>query len=194
MRNALLLLSVWVGIILTAYVVVYWDGSSDWSSPFALVRAATRTAYLDPQGRYLAVVPPRWRVEAVEPALHLVDRDETINVWIATVEERDPERAILEAWETVDPGFVGAPEEILEEPPYGPVARVVRVTYAGEDAAQVLYGLAQVAEGMTVVLLVRGDRTAVERWSRDLEQIELELQVLPPATAPSDETLPAVEL
>jgi len=186
MKNALLLLSVWVGIIVAAYVIVYWDGAVDASSPVALVRTATRTSYLEPQGRYLAVVPPRWRVEAVEPALHLVGARDAINVWIAALDERDPERAILEAWETVDPNFAAAPDEVVEETAYGPVERVVRVTYAQENTAEVLYALAQVAEGMTVVLLVRGERAAVEQWSRDLERIELELEVLPPAEVPAE--------
>jgi len=195
MKNALLLLSIWVGIIVAAYAMVYWDGGIEQPLPMSVLEPASST-YVEPNGRFSLAVPLTWDVEEMGTSVLLTDPSDEIEVTVSAVEESVPESALLVAL-----GIVGAdgPSEAIaveEIPPVGASERAVRISRPSADGS-VRYGLAYLYEGETIVLLVRGGDEALRERAADLELIEAGITV--PATAGEEteaagEVEPVVEL
>ena len=195
MKNALLLLSVWVGIIVAAYAMVYWDPGIEPPLPISVLEPAG-TTYVDPNGRFSLVVPSAWDLEEVGTLVLLTDPSGEIEVTIFSVEQEVPEAALLLARGSVGSDETSGAIAVAEIPPVGATERAVRITGpANDDEAS--YGLAYLYEGETIVLLVRGDEKALEDRAEDLDRIEAGITVPAAAgeeTAPVEEAAPVVEL
>ncbi len=175
MKNALLLLSIWVGIIITAYVMVYWDRGIEQPLPISVLEPASST-YVEPNGWFSLAVPSTWDVEETGTSVLLTDPSDEIEVTVSAVEESVPESALLAAL-----GIAGAdgPSEAIaveEIPPVGASERAVRIARPSADG-ETRYGLAFLYEGETIVLLVRGDDEALRDRAADLELIEAGITV-----------------
>ncbi len=195
MKNALLLVSIWVGIILVAYAMVYWDWGIEQPLPISVLEPASST-YVDPNGRFSLAVPLAWDVEETETSVLLTDPSDEIEVTVSVVEETVPESALLVALGIV--GVDGAPEEFAVEEisPVGASERAVRIALPSADGSA-RYGLAYLYEGETVVLLVRGGEEALRDRAADLELIEAGIAVPAAAveeTGGAGEAEPVVEL
>ena len=195
MKNALLLLSMWVGIIVAAYVMVYWDGGIEQPLPMSVLEPAGST-YVEPNGRFSLAVPLTWDVEETGTSVLLTDPSDEIEVTVSAVEESVPESALLVALGIV--GVDGPSEAIAVEeiPPVGASERAVRVARPSADGSA-RYGLAYLYEGETIVLLVRGGDEALRERAADLELIEAGIAVPAAAveeTEAAGEIEPVVEL
>jgi len=195
MKNALLLLSIWVGIIVAAYVMVYWDGRIEPPLPMSVLEPASST-YVEPNGRFSLAFPLTWDVEETGTSVLLTDPSDEIEVTVSAVDESVPESALLVAL-----GIVGAdgPSEAIaveEISPVGASERAVRIARPSADGSA-RYGLAYLYQGETIVLLVRGGDEALRERAADLELIEAGITV--PAAAVEEtegagEVEPVVEL
>jgi len=176
MRNAMILIGLWVGIILAAYSIVYVNGGGPTPVELSsLARIAIRT-YTDPSGRFELVVPVGWRTEE-GGALHLTDPMEEVDAWVVYVEDMAAVRAIETAWERVDPCFTRVYDSFYEMTPVEPEIRKVRIIYSASEG-ELAYGVAHVIRGGTVALLVRGDIEACQgRAADELEWLEETLTV-----------------
>jgi hypothetical protein len=195
MKNALLLLSVWVGIIVAAYAVVYWDQGIEQPLPISVLEPAGST-YVDPNGRFSLVVPSAWDLEEMDTLVLLTDPRGEIEVTVFSVEQEVPEAALLLALGIVGSDEASGAVAVEEIPAVGTTERAVKVTGPanGDEAS---YGLAYLYEGETIVLLVRGNGKALENRAEDLELIEAGIMVPAAAaeeTAPVEEAAPVVEL
>ncbi len=195
MKNALLLLSIWLGIIVAAYAMVYWDWGIEQPLPISVLEPASST-YVEPNGRFSLAVPLAWDVEETGTSVLLTDPSDEIEVTVFTVEESVPESALLVVLGIV--GADGPSEEIAVEeiPPAGASERAVRIAGPLEDEVS-SYGLAYLYEGETVVLLVRGGEEALQDRAADLELIEAGITVPAAAveeTGGAEEAEPVVEL
>jgi hypothetical protein len=188
MRNALLLLSIWVGIIFAAYAMVYWDGGTE--PPLSIeVLDPPDAVYADDEGRFSLSYPAMWTLIAEDGTVTLGDPHRTIEVSIFSVEAEVPEAALLSAL-----GLVGSDEQgsfEVEEIDTGGAERAVRIEAA--EGAEGGYGLAYLNGGETVVVLVRGDAEEIDARAAVLERIEAGISV-PAAAAPVPpvEATPAV--
>ncbi len=195
MKNALLLLSIWVGILLVAYAMVYWDRGVEPPLPISVLEPASST-YVDPSGRFSLAVPSTWNVEETGTSVLLTDPSGEIEVAAFAVEESVPESALLVAL-----GIAGGDEPseaiaVAEIPPVGASERAVRMAGPAIDDGT-SYGLAYLYEGETIVLLVRGADEALRDRAADLGLIEAGITVPASAveeTVPVEEAAPVVEL
>jgi hypothetical protein len=195
MKNALLLLSVWVGIIVAAYAMVYWDRGIEQPLPMSVLEPAHST-YVDPGGRFSLVVPSTWDLEETETLVRLTDPSGKIEVTAFTVEESIPEAALLLALGILDADPASETVAVEEIRPAGASERAVKIAVP-VSGDEVSYGLAYLHNGESIVFLVRGDGKALEDRAEDLELIEAEIMV--PAvtgeeTKPAEEAAPVVEL
>jgi len=178
MRNALLLLSLWVGILVAAYGLVYWDQGIERPLPISVLEQEepiVSAQYVHPDGAFEVPIPTEWTTEEIETAVRLIAPDEGVDVWLLKIEGDDPEAAVGAAWTIVDPDLLLGPASVEELDPPDGVERSIRTSYEGPDEAA--YGVARLFEGAVVVLLVRGDREAVEAHADDLAEIENGLAV-----------------
>jgi len=195
MRNALLLLSVWVGIILATYAMVYWDAGVE-SPVQGAALAPGPITYTDPDGRFSLIVPPGWSVERSEGRAMLTDPSEAVAVSVFATDEEIPETALLSALGMVGDDCPAGDNPVRDIAPAGASERAVRIAgpRSGDEAS---YGLGYLYEGETLVVLVRGSEDAIERVADDLTRIEESLEI--PAApveeaAPAEEPAPLVEL
>jgi len=185
MKNAVFLLSIWVGILLVAYAMVYWDRGVEPPLPISVLEPASST-YVDPSGRFSLAVPSTWDVEETGTSVLLTDPSGEIEVEAFAVEEPVPESALLVAL-----GIAGGDEPseaiaVEEIPPVGASERAVRMAGPPVDGGT-SYGLAYLYEGETIVLLVRGSDEALRDRAADVGLIEAGIAV--PASA-VEETVP----
>ncbi len=189
MKNALLLLSIWVGIIIAAYGLVYWDRGIEQPLPISILESSDST-YADPGGRFSLVYPSAWALEVTEASVFLTDPRGSVEISIFAAEEPVPESALLHAM-----GLIDAEAEhgslAVEAIPAGASERAVRIA-GPTDAGDVRYGLAYLYEGESIVVLVRGDESAIEARRASLDRIESAIAV-PAAQVPEDVPLGDVE-
>jgi len=191
MRNALLLLSIWVGIIFAAYAMVYWDSGTE--PPLSMqVLELPDAVYADSEGRFGLRYPPTWTLVAEDGAVTLGDPYRSVEATVFATDGDVPEAVLLSAL-----GIVGSDEKgsfEVEEIDAGGAERAVRIE--APNGADARYGLAYLHEGETIVVLVYGDAEAIEARAAALDRIESGISV-PAAAAPAtpvEETAPVVEL
>jgi len=178
MKNALLLLSIWVGILVAAYALVYWDGAE---APIVVAAAAPQdVAYADPQGRFSLTYPPSWEISEDGESVSLMDPSGRIEVTAHASEEEVPEVALLHALGMLDQEGGEDPPLVREIPPVGQSERGVKMLAPKAEAGGG-YGLAYAYDGWTLVVLVRGPDLAVGGAAGDLARIEAGISV-PAAT------------
>lgn len=185
MKNAMILVGLWVGIILAAYALVYVDGGGPTPGELALLERLAERTYAEADGRFQFEMPAGWRVEQQEDAVHLVGPIEKIEAWVLAVGAMDAEQAIRTACEWVYPcpGDEITLTEELSPPAFA--TRKVKCTFATEDESTFLYGVGIEAARETLVLLARGDLGVGEQRMEELAGIEESL-TLPGPGAPAE--------
>ena len=176
MRNAMILLGLWVGIILTAYAVVFTGTDEPTPAQLALLERVADRTVVDVERRFQFQVPPGWRVTQMEDGVRLIDPLDQMKVWVVVVDDMAAPRAIRIACEWMAPCEGEGLESFQELPPPAFAERKVRITYT-TDSDIVVYGSGFVRIGETVVLLVRADRDAYEARRESLDSIEQTLTV-----------------
>lgn len=180
MKNALLLVGLWVGIIVFAYGVVYWDGGPP-EVPYLRPLAVSETVYDDPGGLFRMGIPSGWRIEGTDPFVTIVAPDDELRVVALSVADEDPMAAIQAVWVIVDPAFALVPVATEELGRTAPIKGSVKVTYdPGND--DIAYAIANTLAGETIVLIVRGSSAAAERRRDEIGHIEALTLPVPGAT------------
>jgi len=178
MKNAMILVGLWVGIILAAYAFVYLDGGGPTAAQLALLERLAERTYSDPGGLYTLETPPGWRVTEIEDGVYLVDPLEKIEAWVLTLGDVPASEAIAIACGLANPcpGPSFAASEELPAPSFA-YSRL-RVTYAMDEEDLLLYGVGFETPSGTYVLLVRGDAEACEQRAAELTALEESFVVL----------------
>lgn len=184
MRNAVILAGLWVGIILTAFSLVYLGGESPAPAQLALVERLAERTYVDPAGQFQFEKPPGWRAAEEDGLIHAVGPLERIEAWILYVEGADTEQAIQVACEFIDPcpGKEIESIESLDAP--GFAFSKERITYATEDEDTLLYGVGFTVSDGSLALVVRGDRGQIERQAEGLKEFEESITLVEPEAIP----------
>jgi len=180
MRNALLLLSLWLGILVAAYGLVYWDRGIERPLPISVLEQEGRIAtvrYVHPDGVFAVPIPTEWKVEEAETAVRLVAPAGDTEVWLLRIEGDDPEAALGAAWTLVAPDLLVDPVSVEELAPWDDVEQSLKAEYGGEATDERIYGVAHLSDGKVTVLLVRGSLEAVEAYADELTEIEEGLTV-----------------
>ena len=177
MRNAMILVGLWVGIILTAFSLVYLGVDGPAPAQLALVEQLAQRTYIDAEGRFQFEKPPGWRASSEQGVVHAVGPLERLEAWIFAIEGADVSQAAEIACEHVDPCPGKEIASIDSEDPPAFALSKERITYAVEDEKSFLYAVGFGVWDGTILLLVRGDQAQRERRASDLVGLEESLRI-----------------
>ena len=185
MKNAMILVGLWVGIILAAYAFVYLDGGGPTTAQLALLERLAERTYFDSGGLYEIETSPGWRVTEIEDGVHLVGPVEEIEAWVLGLGPLPASEAIAIACGLANPcpGLSVLTSEDLDPPPFASAKE--RITYASENEGLLLYGVGFETSAGTYVLLVRGEAEACDRRKAELALLEESFQVLGVSAVPA---------
>jgi len=188
MKNALILTGVWLGILVTAYAIVFWDQGIDRPLPISVIEQQAELAepdFIHPDGLFSVSAPMGWYLQEALEYVHLVDPNETITVWIIATEEMVLDGTLAVAFSLLDVGddsdefnmvsSVSFPLDVWS-------GDDVAMTYRNESGDEEVAVRARRPEGWTIMMAARGPAGALESLSENLEWIWSELEI-PAATA-----------
>jgi hypothetical protein len=181
MKNALLLVGIWVGIILFAYAVVYLPGDR---TPRVTLPGDVETA--DEIHGFSLPLPQGWSLRSTDAAAILVAPIAGIEAWALAVPGTTVDEVLSAAWETVDPCSSCERPLILESVPPG----------GGRDGAALVLGRDDQGRTGRVVVLLLGESARVflirldsgvtlpARVADDLARMQAGFGALVPEAAP----------
>lgn len=176
MKNAALLVGIWIGIILFAYSVVYLQ-----SDGLTGVTLPGDVDSVDEQIGFALPLPVGWSVRTLDGVADLVSPIAGIEAWVVAVSEATVESALATAWEDVDPcSSCERPGVLRSEPlPSGREGAVVSFAPDAEGrtgrAVVLLWGerarvlLIRFAPGLTLPARVESDLARIETGFRIVE-------------------------
>ena len=174
MRNALILTGIWLGILVTAYAIVFWDQGIDRALPISVLKEQVQSAepeYIHPDRLFSLPIPMGWQVI-----------EEAISVWVAAVDTLGLESSLDAVLMLLDLG----PEFVMTSaavPADAWAGEDVGVIYQRESEDDVVSVRARRPQDLTVVMLARGPEGALDALSENIEWIWSELGI------PADEFL-----
>ena len=185
MRNALILTGIWLGILVSAYAIVFWDKDIDRPLPISLLEEQGRSAaseYVHPDGLFSLQIPLGWKVEENVEYVEMTDPNSNITVWVVAVDATGLDASLDVALASVDLGteFIMMPSAILEDAWEGDDISVI---YQSESGDEVLHVRVQRPETISVVMLARGQEKVLEALTGNIDWIWAELAI------PADEFL-----
>lgn len=180
MKNALILTAVWLGILVTAYTIVFWDQGIDRPLPISVLEQQVQSAepeYIHPDGLFSLRVPMGWRMQEVLEYVQLTDPNENITVWIIATEKMELDVTLVVAFSLLDVGenlkmvsSVSLPVDVWS-------GDDVAMTYQSENEEEVVTVRARRPEEWTVMMAARGPVGALDALSDNLEWIWSELAI-----------------
>lgn len=180
MRNALILTGVWLGILVTAYAIVFWDQGIDRPLPISVLEQQIQTAepeYIHPDGLFSASIPMGWQMGEDIGIARMTDPNENVTVWIAATDTAGLDDVFDEAFELVDLGEDYSRIASVALPIGEWLGEDVSVTYRSESLDDIAYLRAQRAEDWTILLVARGPERALEVLSENVDWIWNELAI-----------------
>ena len=186
MRNALILTGVWLGILLTAYAIVFWDQGIDRPLPISVLEQQVQmieSDYVHPDGLFSASIPMGWQMGEDIGKASMTDPNETVTVWILATDAAGLDDVLDEAFALVDLGEDLSRISSVSLPMGEWLGDDVSVIYRSETLDEVAFVRVQRPEDWTILLVARGPERAVEALSENLEWIWSELAI--PADTPT---------
>ena len=185
MRNALILTGIWLGILLTAYTIVFWDQGIDRPLPISLLEEQVQSAeaeYVHLDRLFSLPIPMGWQVIEEAEYVQMTDPNETISVWVVVVDTLELETSLDAALTLLDlgPGFVTTSGAVPTDEWTGVD---VGATYRHESEDDMVSVRARRPQNWTVVMLARGPERALDALFENIEWMWSELGI------PADEFL-----
>jgi len=179
MRNALILTGVWLGILVTAYAIVFWDQGIDRPLPISLLEQQAEVAaseIVHPDGLFSLTAPMGWTVVQDTTYVEMSDPNDNVTVWMLALNAVDLEIAVAEAFSVagLEAEFVLVSQEIQAESWTGQDVRAVYENESGDDRVAIRV---QSPKEWTVVMLAHGSARALEVLSENLDWIWSELAI-----------------
>ena len=186
MKNALILTGVWLGILVAAYGIVFWDQGIDRPLPISLLEEQAQVAgenYVHPDGLFSASLPVGWQLKDAASIAWMTDPNETIDGWIIASDAAGLDEALSDAFMQI-----GLEEDYtlvasVSFPIEGWSGAEVQATYRSDSTADVVTIKAQRPADWTILLVARGPGKALDALAENLEWIWTELSI------PADELL-----
>ena len=180
MKNALILTGVWLGILVTAYAIVFWDQGIDRPLPISVLEQQVQTVepeYVHPEGLFSVSIPMGWQMSEDVESARMTDPNESITVWVVATDTAGFEDVSNEAFALVNVGedFIRIASVSL---PAGEWAGDdVSVTYRSESMDDVVFVRAQRPDDWTIFLVAQGPERVLEALSENLDWIWSELAI-----------------
>ncbi len=185
MRNALILTGIWLGILVTAYAIVFWDQGIDRPLPISVLEeqvVPVESEYIHPDRLFSLPIPMGWQVIEEAEYVQMTDPNESISVWVVAVDTQELDTSLDAALTLLDfgPEFVMTSAAVSADAWTG---EDVGVIYQHESEDDVVSVRARRPQDWTVVMLARGSERALGALSENIEWIWSELGI------PTDEFL-----
>jgi hypothetical protein len=180
MRNALILTGLWLGILVTAYAIVFWGNGIERPLPISVLEqqgvTATESEYTQPDGLFSVSIPMGWQVVTDTGYVEMEDPNGTVIVWVAAEDTSTLTETLTDALALAGAGpeFSASSLDLPAEPWDG---APVDVTYRSDASSEIVEIRAERPEGQAVVLLVRGPEKAVAALSDNLDWIWASLAI-----------------
>lgn len=172
MKNALMLTAIWLGILVTAYAIVYWDQGIEQPLPISVLEqepAMEVPVFSDPSQVLNVPVPEDWTVANEAASVQLAPVDGALKLWIVPTEALDAETAfmaaldeagIVIAWENLEVRLAEGPEDEIQ----------ATIGYAADGGRQIL-GWLVIGEGPAAVVLAFGEMDALVDYGGEIEEV-----------------------
>lgn len=128
--------------------------------------------YTDPAGMFSVPIPTNWRAEQIDDYVLLASPDDEIKLFIAAIDEADPQTAIESFFDIALPDFDqdGGNATPIPAAMLGDLEDGLAINYVPRDG--ILYqGVAQVYDGVSYVFLVEGSLTAIQQRAAQINII-----------------------
>jgi len=178
MRNALILTGVWLGILVTAYAIVFWDQGIDRPLPISVLEQQvqeTEPEYVHPDGLFSVSAPTGWHVDEETTTARMTDPNKIATVWVAATDTAGLNDVLDEAFALIDIGDDFSMISSVSLPIGEWLGDDVSVTYRSEGVDDVVFIRMQRPGDWTILLMARGPELALEALSENLEWIWSEL-------------------
>jgi hypothetical protein len=110
--------------------------------------------YTDPTGRFSAPIPTNWTATAVEGHVVLRDPEGEIRVYLLALDNPDPEAAIAEAWQRMNPSLTLAVTQQQEQPAADGIDQIYFMQYENGPTGEFYQASARMVEGTAYLLLI----------------------------------------
>ena len=183
MKNALILTGVWLGILVTAYAIVFWDQGIDRPLPISLLEQQEQVAapdFVHPDGLFCLQVPMGWYMQEALEYVHMTDPNESISVWVIATDTMELDAALVVGFSLLDVGDDFTMVSSVSLPLDVWFGDEVAMTYQSEDEDDVVGVRARRPDEWTVMMIARGSEGALEALSENLEWIWAEMAIPAP--------------
>jgi hypothetical protein len=180
MRNALILTGLWLGILITAYAIVFWGNGIDRPLPISVLDQQTATAteseYAQPDGLFSVSIPVGWQTVQNADYLEIDDPNGLVSVWVIAENTTSLEEALNDVLTVAGDAssFVVDPADLPSEPWDGSAVTVTSTSDAGDE---VILLRAERPQDWTVVMAARGSEKVLTALSENLDWIWSSLSV-----------------
>ena len=180
MKNALILTGVWLGILVTAYAIVFWDQGIDRPLPISVLEQQIQTIepeYIHPDGLFSVSAPMGWQIGDDIDTARMMDPNENVTVQIVATDTAVLDDVLDEIFALVGIGDDFSRIASVSLPMGEWLGDDVSVTYRSESADDVIFVRVQRPEDWTIVLIAKGQERTLEALSDNLEWIWSELAI-----------------
>ena len=184
MRNALILTGMWLGILVTAYAIVFWDQGIERPLPISILEQQAELAapdFVHSGGVFSMSVPMGWDMDKVLGVyVHMTDPNAIITVWIIATEEMDLDGTLAVAFSLLDVGDDASEFNMVSSvslPLDMWFGDDVSMTYQEDGGDDVVSIRARRPNEWTVMMVARGARRDIEALTENLEWIWSELAI-----------------
>lgn len=184
MRNALILTGLWLGILVTAYAIVFWGNGIERPLPISVLdqdaTSTTASQYTQPDSLFSVSIPLGWQTIYDAEYLEITDPNRIVSVWVLAENTDSLDEAVQQALtisgEDTDISIGGT--DLPSEPWDGTAVSVNLVSSRNDHVISIR---AQRPQDWTVIVLSRGSQNALDALSENLDWIWSSL------TIPADE-------
>jgi CubicO group peptidase (beta-lactamase class C family) len=128
--------------------------------------------YTDPAGRFSAPIPTNWTATAAEGHVMLRDPEGEIRVYLLALDNPDPEAAIAEAWQVMNPSLTLAVAQQQEQPATDGIDQIYFMQYENGPTGEFYQASARMVDGTAYLLLVDAKLEALQRRGAQVNIID----------------------
>ena len=180
MKNALILTGVWLGILVTAYAIVFWDQGIDRPLPISVLEQQIQTVepeYVHPDGLFSVSIPMGWQMAEEASIARMTDPNEYVTVWIVATDTAGLDDVLDEGFELVSLGEGYSRIASVSLPIGEWQGEDISVTYRSESLDDAVYLRVQRTDNWTILLVARGPERALEVLSENVRWIWSEMAI-----------------
>lgn len=178
---------------ITAFVLmqtaeIFYDGLHE-NAFLPVVESITPLrSYEDPNDLFAVPVPPLWTLEEGEDYGAMTSPDDEVTIYLGAAETTNPEEALVNFWQRVDPEFVGDYEESDVRSPenVGDLDSVTIIDFEDGTEFVVQQGVAREYDGVVYMILIDSNTPAIRANDAAIGIVDGNLVIAALASAQAD--------